>query len=296
MPRKNKGVFKSALKSLTNAVKNFNKGFNGGGIQGAFNKFGSILSNQVNYKNDTNRRELSKEISIQAAKLNYTATRLEKIAETQTGVVADEYNNRARELRELSGKLEEPEMLRGFLGGKDIKSSNSEEYLSKFREQLKTVKAEMSDDELQQLRKGANLTLQTEKQKKKDPNAAFRYQARIGADEGVTSLFGKGETAHARVVQFFNYYKRDWQGVEGDRYEAIQAAHGGKTLTELYEEMMKDTADNMSWRLYVVKWLGEDVTNVNTTDPVWQAHVDSEFAALDSPTQAEISAGWATMQ
>lgn len=126
-------------------------------------------------------------------------------------------------------------------------------------------------------------------------NAIFANEMRRAMDRQDTLTFGSGDTARSKILQFFNYYKRDWQSTEGDRFDNVLRAHPGKTLQELYEDMLEQDDDGNSWYTHVADWLGLDYDNIDTTSAEWQARIDSEFAALDSPTQAEISRTWAAM-
>lgn len=288
---------KSTFRKIRKGVKGFIKGMSGGSVSSAFKRAGNAISKAINYKQDAPRRELAREINSQKAKLNYEAKRLEKFAELNAGSRTS-LMSKAEKLRNLANQLSAPEMQKSRFGIDKIKMSNQPEYLEQYRQNLERVFSQFTQNDIKseraKLRNIASENAALEKQKRS--NAIFAEQLKIAADRGETLFFGKGDAARAQALQFFNYYKPEWQGEPGDRYAAILVKHPGKTLYDLYNEMFEDSeATGQSWWEFVAEWLGLDYDNIDTTSVAWQSSVESEFAALDSPQQDAISAAWAAM-
>ena len=282
-------------KKLRKGIKSFVSGVKSSGrsIQSAFNNIGKTLGNYITRRQDTPRRQLASEIASQKTQLMRGAQKLESLGKHTNN---PELLAKAQQLQGLSNFLQKPEMLPdkyGF-GFKNVKASNDPEYLKQYEYRLQLVRGAMSEDKLKKLRGYAKNIQDRESMARS--NKIFAEQLKIAADRGDTLFFGKGDAARAKALQFFNYYKRDWQSVEGDRYEAILAQHGGMSLYDLYNAMFEDSEDSaMTWWEFVAEWLGYDYDKVDTRDAAWQSRVDAEFAALDSPTQAEISRAWAAV-
>lgn len=129
-------------------------------------------------------------------------------------------------------------------------------------------------------------------------NAMFRYEVNRARDEQPTRTFGAdGAQARMNVTAFIIAYKRDWQGEDPrNRLEAI-AKREKMDLYTLYDQFMnseKQVGDEvMTYHEFLARKMNTDTSNVDTSDPVWQASIEQEFRSLGSPQQQAISAAWA---
>lgn len=118
-------------------------------------------------------------------------------------------------------------------------------------------------------------------------NAQFRFELGMAQRGETTNIFGSGEQAKTKARLFWMATKQAWQGAPtpSDRYDAILAHYGAKSLEEVYETV----ATRDGFAEFVADWLGLDYSAVDTTDSQWQSMVYERFEDLGSPEQQQIA-------